>query len=119
MDRTHLTGLLGNLWQNALEACLRLPPGADRFITATIALRRNKLMFQFRNSAAGVQRDKDGQYISAKGPAHGNGLAIIEDIVGLYDGFCEFDFDGAVFSCSIILPLPPRKEEKHVESSDL
>ena len=43
MDRTHLTGLLGNLWQNALEACLRLPPGADRFITATIALRRNKL----------------------------------------------------------------------------
>lgn len=105
VDRTHLTGLLGNLWQNALEACMELPKDSDRFITTVIAIRQDKLMLQCLNSAASVLQDKDGHYISTKGPTRGSGLTSIEDIVSLYDGFCEFGFNGQVFSCSIVLPL--------------
>lgn len=106
INRTHLTVLLGNLWQNALESCEELSPPAERYIKTSITVRKNKFMLQCVNSAAHVRRDGDGLYISTKGLGHGNGLPSIRDIVGLYNGFCEFDFDGREFSCSAVLPLP-------------
>lgn len=106
VDRAHLTVLLGNLWQNALEACRKLPPEAKRYIKTSILARQNKLMLQCVNSAEKIQKNEDGQYISAKGFDHGSGLSSVEDVVSLYGGFCEFDFNGHEFSCSIALPLP-------------
>lgn len=106
IDRTHLTVLLSNLWQNALEACEELPRETERYIKTSIAVYQNKFMLQCMNSAARVQQDEEGKYISTKGSGHGNGLASVEDIVSLYGGFCEFGFDGREFSCSAVLPLP-------------
>lgn len=104
VDRNH--DLLGNLWQNALESCEKLAPPAERYIKTSITVKQNKFMLQCVNSAAAVRRDEDGLYISTKGLGHGNGLPSIKDIVSLYDGFCEFGFDGQEFSCSAVLPLP-------------
>lgn len=106
ISRTHLTVLLGNLWQNALEACGELAESTDRYIKTFIAVRQNKFILQCFNSAVHIRQDEDGRYISTKGPGHGSGLTSVEDIVGLYGGFCEFGFDGREFSCSIVLPLP-------------
>lgn len=106
VDHIHLTVLLGNLWQNALEACEGLPEGAERWIKTSIAVRQNKFMLRCTNSAAGIRRDENGQYITTKGPEHGSGLTSVEDIVSLYDGFCEFGFERQVFSCCVVLPLP-------------
>lgn len=120
IDRTHLTVLLGNLWQNALEACEELPQKAERYIKTSIAVYQNKFMLQCMNSAARVQQDENGKYISTKGSGHGNGLTSVEDIVSLYGGFCEFGFDGHEFSCSAVLLLPSGGgENHHVENRDL
>lgn len=120
IDRTHLTVLLGNLWQNALDACQELPGDADRRIKTSIAACQNKFMLLCVNSAAKIRQDEDGRYISTKGPGHGNGLTSVEDIVSLYGGFCEFGFDGHEFSCSAVLLLPSGGgEDHHVANRDL
>lgn len=106
ISRTHLTVLLGNLWQNALEACEELTGDTDRYIRTSIAVRQNKFMLQCVNSAVHVRQDEHGQYVSTKGLGHGSGLTSVEDIVGLYSGFCEFGFDRHEFFCSAVLPLP-------------
>lgn len=105
ISRTQLTVLLGNLWQNALEACQELPKESERYIKTTIAFQQNKLLLKCSNSAAGVQKDAKGRYISTKAPDRGRGLAGMEDIVGLYDGFCEYGLDGQAFTFSAVLPL--------------
>lgn len=105
LDQTQLTVLLGNLWQNALEACQELPKDAERWIKTSIALQQNKFMLQCMNSAAHVCQNKEGRFLSTKGTGHGNGLAGVEDITNLHHGFCEFRFDGQIFSASVVLPL--------------
>ena len=120
IDRPHLTVLLGNLWQNALEACEELPKGADRCIKTSSAVRQDKFMLLCVNSAAKIRQDEDGRYISTKGSGHGSGLTSIEDIVSLYSGFCEFGFDGHEFSCSVVLLLPSGGGgDHHVANRDL
>lgn len=105
LNQIHLTVLLGNLWQNALEACQELPNNSDRWIKTSISLCQGKFMLQCTNSAAYVRQSEDGTFLSTKGTGHGNGLAGIEDITKLYNGFCEFSFDGQIFSASVVLPL--------------
>lgn len=119
IDRTHLTVLLGNLWQNALEACKELPGEAERHIKTSIAVRQDKLMLQCVNTAANIRRDEDGRYVSTKGSGRGSGLNSVEDVVGLYGGFCEFGFDGHEFTCSVVLPLPAWEGNDDVENRDL
>lgn len=113
IDQTQLTVLLGNLWQNALEACQELPQDSDRWIKTSISLYQGKFMLQCANSAAHVLQSEDGTFLSTKGSGHGNGLAGIEDITSLYNGFCEFDFDGQVFSTSVVLPFSSSREVEH------
>ena len=103
--RTQLTVLLGNLWQNALDACRTLPHGRKRFIRTSIGLQQGKFMLKCTNSAAHVRRDKNGRFLSTKGPRHGSGLAGVEDVADIHGGFCEFAFDGQLFTASVVLPL--------------
>lgn len=106
IGRTHLTILLGNLWQNALEACQELPEGAHRRIKTSIAFQHNKFLLKSSNSAVRVSRDAQGRFLSTKGKDRGSGLAGMENIVSLYEGYCECDFDGQEFTFSAVLPLP-------------
>lgn len=103
--RTQLTVLLGNLWQNALDACRTLPHGRKRFIRTSIALQQGKFMLKCTNSAAHVRRDHNGRFLSTKGAGRGSGLAGVEDMVAMHHGFCEFTFDGQLFTASVVLPL--------------
>lgn len=106
IGRTHLTVLLGNLWQNALEACQELPEGTRRWIKTSIALQQNKFLLKSANSAVRVSRDAQGRFLSTKGEERGRGLAGMENIVSMYDGYCECDFDGREFTFCAVLPLP-------------
>lgn len=106
ISRTHLTVLLGNLWQNALEACQELPKDRDRCIKTSIVLQQNKFLLKSTNSAVRVSRDEHGRFLSTKGEDRGRGLTGMENIVRLYDGFFEYDFDGQEFTFCTVLPLP-------------
>lgn len=120
ISRIHLTVLLGNLWQNALEACQELPEGTCRQITTCIALQQNKFLLKSTNTASHVIRDEAGSFLSTKGKDRGRGLGGIESIVRLYDGFCEYDFDGQTFTLSAVLPLSSLQEVHcHVEAGNL
>lgn len=78
--------ILGNMLDNAIEACEKI---SGRWIRLSIGFRKNGLVIVVENPFDGaVKRDMQGNIVSAKedGEHHGYGLASIEKTVKKYDG---------------------------------
>jgi sensor histidine kinase regulating citrate/malate metabolism len=103
----HLCILIGNLFCNALEACLCIADPSDRYIRLRFAVQKNNLYLHVENSTAGIQNKIGGRgYSTKKSPeAHGLGLTSVDSIVAQYAGFSERSYAGNVFVTSIILPM--------------
>lgn len=104
-----LAVLLSNLWENALEACVRQSAG-ERYIKMRAKTTGNSLMISMTNSFDGVIRshtDKDGEpvLLSLKrgGTQEGFGLASIRTIVGRYKGLDEATYDTDSFHVKVLL----------------
>lgn len=74
-----LCTILGNLLDNAMEACQRLPEGAGRFIRVYIAPMKGQLYVNVTNAAPGLAKSENGRFLSAKpgrdrAARHGFGL---------------------------------------------
>ncbi|SET09944.1 sensor histidine kinase [Paenibacillus sp. NFR01] len=97
--------ILGNLLDNAIEACLRTGDDAKRFIRVYIDLKRNNLYISVTNGSGAKQERHGGRYASSKGDNHGFGLQRVDRIVDKYAGYIKRRDEDGAFSTEVLLPL--------------
>jgi len=98
--------IIGNLMDNAIEACVKLPNEADRFIRIYIDILKNQLYISVSNSVGGEYKKSGNAYLSTKNnEGHGFGLIRIDKITDKYNGFVNRKSEEGVFATEVMLPL--------------
>lgn len=100
-----LSVLIGNLLDNAMEACMRLEKKEDRFIRIYIDIVKKQLYISVINSMEGKAKRNGAQYLSSKGGLHGFGILRIDSIVSKYHGYINRQSEQGVFATEVMLPL--------------
>lgn len=96
--------LLGNLIDNAVEACEKAPE-PERFLRLYIGVFKQQLYISVTNATTELVRRLDSQYISGKRGNHGHGLLRIDRVVKKYGGYINRKNEPGVFVTEIMLPL--------------
>lgn len=105
ISQVELCVILGNLLDNAVEACLACPDAADRFLRLYLCVRQGQLYLSITNASSVRPRKQAGLYISRKGSGHGLGLMRVRQAVKRLGGYLEqADEDGA-FTTELLIPL--------------
>lgn len=100
-----LSVMIGNLLDNAMEACLKVPP-QERFLRFYMTKAKDNLYIYVMNAADGTYRKGSGKYLSTKGTdSHGYGLQRIDRVIRKYKGYQNRQDEGNVFATEILLPL--------------
>ena len=97
--------IMGNLIDNAVESCSKMPEAAERFLRIYVCIRKQQLYIAVTNSTGEVIRKLDAEYISNKRGDHGHGLKRIDIVVDKYKGYIRRANEPGVFSTEIMLPL--------------
>lgn len=100
-----LAVLMGNLLDNAMEACMRVEKKEDRFIRIYMDIIKKQLYISVINSMEGSVRRSGAQYLSIKQGLHGFGLLRIDSIVSKYHGYINRQSEQDVFATEVTLPL--------------
>lgn len=96
--------IIGNLMDNALEACEKLPAGS-RFVRVYISVKGSHLYMSFTNSAGKKQKKIGGIFLSTKGTLGGLGLARVDSLVKSYGGYVTRASEDGGYTTEVILPL--------------
>ena len=99
-----LSVLIGNLLDNAMEACTKVPE-KDRFIRIYIDVLKQQLYISVTNSMSGKAKRKGNRFVSEKQGSHGFGLLRIDDIVAKHGGYLNRQNESGVFATEVMLPL--------------
>lgn len=99
-----LSVIIGNLLDNAMEACKKLPD-KERFIRIYIDIIKKQLYISVTNSMPEQNRTRDERFLSSKGSGHGFGLPRIDSIVAKHGGYVNRQTDNGIFATEIMLPL--------------
>ena len=96
--------ILGNLFDNAIEANLKLPE-EERMIRVYMDMKNTQLYISFTNFTATGKLKKQGNlFRSTKGDGHGFGLVRIDAIVERLDGYISRNSEEGAFTTEILLP---------------
>ena len=96
--------IIGNLFDNAIEASLQLPE-EKRMIRIYMDMKNTQLYISFTNFTAGKKMQKEGGlFRSTKGEGHGFGLVRIDAIVERLDGYISRNSEDGAFTTEILLP---------------
>lgn len=96
--------IIGNLFDNAIEASLALPED-KRMIRVYMDMKNTQLYMSFTNfTATGKQKKIGGVFKTTKGSGHGFGLVRIDDIVARYGGYLSRNSEDGAFTTEILLP---------------
>ena len=102
-----LTVVIGNLYDNAIDANLNFDDLNKRFIHIKILFDSGNLLLLFENAAPGEDRfGHKNTWATTKEDIsiHGFGIKNIDRIVEKYGGYCERELKDHVFRCRIRLP---------------
>ena len=106
ISEVDLCVIIGNLLDNAMEACLKQPNETERFIRVYIGILKEQLYISITNSVGGEINKSGKIYISTKGSAsHGFGLMRTDKIVDKYSGYINRQNEDGVFATEIMLPM--------------
>jgi len=94
--------ILGNLLDNATEACLKLPADS-RFIRLYVAIMKGQLYISVSNACDKVK--KSGRTFLTTKEGGGFGLLRIDGIVEKHSGYINRQHEEGVFATEIMLPL--------------
>lgn len=96
--------IIGNLFDNAIEACLPLPEN-QRIIRVYMDMKNTQLYISFTNFTASKKMKKyNGRFLTTKGKGHGFGLIRIDTIIKRYSGYISRNSEDGVFTTEILLP---------------
>lgn len=109
ISETDLSVLIGNLLDNAMEACMKISDEQERFIRIYIDVVKKQLYISVVNSTAKSQKKTPAGFLTSKQGLHGLGLPRIDSIVAKYNGYLNRQMETGVFATEIMLPLTERK----------
>lgn len=106
IQETDLCVIIGNLLDNAMEACLRQPDGEQRFIRVYIGILKRQLYICVTNSAGGQVKKAGNAYLSTKdADGHGFGLTAIDRMAEKHGGYVNRQSEPGAFATEVMLPL--------------
>lgn len=100
-----LSVLIGNMLDNAMEACMQVEKEKDRFIRIYIDIVKKQLYISVTNSMKGTAKRTGNIFHSDKQGNHGFGLLRIDSIIAKYNGFINRQTENGVFATEVMLPL--------------
>lgn len=104
MSELDLCVILGNLFDNAIDASLGLPE-EKRMIRIYMDMKGTQLYISFTNLTAEKKRNKTGNlFRTTKGAGHGFGLVRIDQIVDRLDGYLSRSSEDGAFTTEILIP---------------
>ncbi len=104
MSDLDLCCILGNLFDNAIEASAKLNP-EKRLIRVYMDMKGSQLYISFTNFTAGEKMQKSGGlFRTTKGEGHGFGLVRIDAIVQRLDGYISRNSEDGAFTTEILIP---------------
>ena len=104
MSEIDLCCILGNLFDNAIEASMALPE-EERLIRVYMEMKGTQLYISFTNFTAGKKLRKTGKvYKSTKGEGHGFGLVRMDKISEQLDGYLGRNSEDGAFTTEILIP---------------
>lgn len=104
MSELDLCCIIGNLFDNAMEASMALPE-EKRMIRVYMDMKGTQLYISFTNFTAAKKLSKVGKgFKTSKGEGHGFGLVRMDDIVSRYDGYLSRNSEDGAFTTEILIP---------------
>ena len=104
MSELDLCCIIGNLFDNAMEASMALPE-EKRMIRVYMDMKGTQLYISFTNFTAAKKLNKVGKgFKTSKGEGHGFGLVRMDDIVSRYDGYLSRNSEDGAFTTEILIP---------------
>jgi sensor histidine kinase regulating citrate/malate metabolism len=96
--------IIGNLFDNAIEASLKLPE-SERMIRVYMDMKGTQLYISFTNFTASKKMEKVGKlFQTTKGDGHGFGLVRIDNIIERLDGYLSRNSEDGAFTTEILIP---------------
>ena len=114
--------IMGNLLENAVEACRRMEhggtsPASDKFIRVRSMIQGDYLTLMVENSFDGVWNEKDGVYLSRKRERNkkdareGVGLSSVKAVCAKYGGRAVFEVNGGTWRSSAVVVMGESESE--------
>ena len=104
MSELDLCVILGNLFDNAIEASLSLPED-QRMIRIYMDMKNTQLYISFTNlTSTGKLAKTGGLFASTRGRDHGLGLIRIDNIIERLDGYLSRNSEDGAFTTEILIP---------------
>ena len=107
VKKVDIVEILGNLIDNAIEACMRMNHG-KRFIIIETYFRANFWILTIENSKNENEKPVKNKFKSGKNGEHGLGMKIIKLIVSRYDGTLKYEDKGKTFKIELMLNIEKR-----------
>ncbi len=96
--------IIGNLFDNAIEASLKLPK-EKRYIRVYMDMKGSQLYISFTNLTAGKKmRKENGIFRTTKGEGHGLGLVRVDNIIKRLNGYLSRNSEDGAFTTEILMP---------------
>lgn len=106
MPEVDLCVIIGNLLDNAIEACEKESGEEGQFIRVYIDILKGQLYIYVANSMSNDIRKQGKLYLSTKRGNHGFGLMRVDKVVERYHGYLNRQHEEGVFATEIMLGLP-------------
>lgn len=104
MSELDLCCIIGNLFDNAIEASLCLPED-QRQIRVYMDMKSTQLYISFTNLTSTKKLTKVGNiFQTTKGDGHGFGLVRIDNIIERLDGYLSRNSEDGAFTTEILIP---------------
>ena len=104
MSGLDLCIILGNLFDNAIEASLKLPE-SERLIRVYMDMKNTQLYISFTNFTAEPKMVKRGKvFATTKGAGRGLGLARVDAVIERLDGYVSRNSEDGAFTTEILIP---------------
>ena len=96
--------IIGNLFDNAIEASMLLPP-EQRMIRVYMDMKGTQLYICFTNLTAVKKQQKfENLFQSTKGKDHGLGLIQIDNIIERLEGYLSRNSEDGAFTTEVLIP---------------
>ena len=98
--------LMGNILDNALEACGRMQKDENRFINIQARTVKKCFLIEVKNSMDRTEKFTEGFTNKDDSQEHGIGLLNVGDVVNRYNGAVHKEAGKGIFVISILMPFP-------------
>ncbi len=104
VEDVDLCVILGNLMDNALEAC-RMIGEKERFLRIYMTVNKSQLYLSIQNSAKAEPDFDERNYITKKRGNHGLGMKRVQAAVEKYHGYLNLANESGIFAAEVTMPL--------------